>query len=478
MHYTDLREFIAVAEELGELKVVEGADWDKELGVINELMTERKGPAVLFDNIKGYPKGYRVLGNPFGSVNRTAMALLAPLNLKPIEVLDTWRRNLRKFKPLPPAEVHDAPVKENIIMGKEIDLYKLPAPFWHEHDGGRYIGTGTALITRDPDEGWYNLGAHRCMIWDKDLLSAHLAEGHHCRIHMDKYHAKGQSCPVAISLGGDPVLYVAAGQMLTGWGVSEYEYAGWARNEPVKVVRGEATDLLIPASAEIVIEGEIPPLSEMDLRMDGPFGEWPGYYSQNRSAMVKVKSILHRNDPIILGAPPLRPPAPWHFAVPLTAGLVWNALEDNGVSGVTGVWMGLTAWGPLWLVVGIRQQYAGHPKHTALAATGCRPGCYGGKWVIVVDHDIDITNTEEVVWAMMTRTNAENLEIIRGVWTSPADIASITPEAKALRQNIGAKVIVDACFPFSRSKEFIRTTRFSPSYKERVLNKWSNLFPD
>jgi UbiD family decarboxylase len=478
MEYNDLRGFISRVREIGELKLVEGADWDKELGAISEMMAERKGPALLFDQIKGYPKGYRVFSNPCASLKRTALVLGIPLDMKPLEMLDAWRRKLKYFKPLPPKEVKDAPVKENIRMGADINLFNFPSPIWHEQDGGRFLGTGCAVITKDPDEGWVNLGTHRCMIFDKNLLGVALLKGKHGRIMMDKYHSRGKSCPIAISIGQDPVLWMAASTPLVGWGTSEYEFAGWVRNEPVEVVKGEVTNLPIPASAEIVIEGEIPPQSETGFRTDGPFGEWIGHFSQATIPIVVVKSILHRNDPIILGTPPYRPPAPFQFVIPLEAGLVWNALENADIPSVTGVWYGLEAWGPLWLIVRIHQEYAGHSKQAALAACSCRAGCYGGKFVIVVDDDIDITNIEEVIWAIISRANVESMDIVHGLWTSGADLASVLPENKARGLTVNARAIIDACWPYSRIDQFPKTNRFSQTWREKILDKWSEVFSE
>jgi UbiD family decarboxylase len=475
MIFEDLRDFIAESKKLGELEEVDGADWDTELGAITELAAEKRGPALLFDNIKDYPKGFRVLSNLFGSYKRSALCLGVPADLKPLQMLDVWRKKIKEFKPVPPREVRTGPVKENILTGKDVDLYKFPAPKWHEFDGGRYIGTGTSCITRDPDEGWTNLGATRCAIMDKNHFSVAIAAGHHCRMMIEKYHARGKPAPISMVLGEDPVTYYPSGITLTGWGTSEYDFSGWARGKPLDVVRGETNDLLIPATAEIVLEGEIAPPREVPTVMDGPFGEWTGHYDKGNAFVCKVTGILHRDDPIILGQPPMRPPAPWHFAIPLTAGLIWNALERADVPNVTGVWIGLEAWAPLWMSISIKQAYGGHAKQAAFAAMACRSGCYGGKYVVVVDDDIDVSDINDVMWAVMARSNVKNADIVHRVWTSAADDASYTEAQMQDRDIVSSRLIIDACYPYNHKVPLGGQNRNSQELREITLKKWSHL---
>src|SRR3989304_1978795 len=142
--FNDIREFIEVAKKSGECKVVEGADWDIEIGAITDLSAELPNPPVLlFDKIKGYEAGFRVVTNQFSTAKRTALALGLPLEARGIELVRALRDRLKAGLPsLPPVEVETGPVKENILTGDAVDLYRFPTPKWHEHDGGRYIGTG------------------------------------------------------------------------------------------------------------------------------------------------------------------------------------------------------------------------------------------------------------------------------------------------------------------------------------------------
>ena len=180
MVFKDLRGFIEQAKELGELKVVEGADWDKEIGAITQLSAELPNPPVLlFDKIKGYEPGYRVVTNQFATPRRTAITLGLPLDAKGIELVRALRDRLKAGVPfLAPVEVETGPVKENILTGDSVDLFKFPTPKWHEHDGGRYIGTGCMGILKDPEEEWVNLGTYRAQIQDKSTVTLVMVKGH------------------------------------------------------------------------------------------------------------------------------------------------------------------------------------------------------------------------------------------------------------------------------------------------------------
>jgi UbiD family decarboxylase len=190
-------------------------------------------------------------------------------------------------------------VLENIRRGKDVDLLAFPTPRWFELDGGRYIGTGSVNITHDPEEGWTNLGTARVMIHDENTVGFYIAPGRHGRIHRDKAFLRGEPFKVAISVGHDPLIFLA-GALEVPYGVCEYDFIGGIRGEPVEVIKGEFTRLPIPASAEIVLEGECVAGNE---RTEGPFGEWTGYYgsSARPEPIVKIHQVMYRNDHIILG---------------------------------------------------------------------------------------------------------------------------------------------------------------------------------
>ena len=474
MDYQDLRGWLEEVDKMGELKHIEGAHWDREIGAISELMAESNGPALLFDKIQDYPEGYRVLSNPFQSNARTGSVLGIPRDLSGVAMVDAWRRKLKEIKPVPPLEVKEGPVKQNILTGEDIDLFKFPTPIWHELDGGRYLGTGCAVITRDPDEGWVNLGTYRCRVFDKDLISVGMNPGKHGTMMMEKYHSRGEAFPLAIVCGMDPVLFMAAGSPLTGVSESEYDFTGGIHGKPVEVIRGETTDLPIPAAAEIVLEGEIPPPPQMEMRDDGAFGEWRRTYNSTPHPVMRVKSIMYRDDPIILGVVPWKAHIPFPFTIPLMAAEIWNALEYVGIPDVKGVWFSLGLVWPVFSVISIKQSYSGHGKQAALAAASCRASTFAGLFIIVVDDDIDITNEKDVMWAIASRTNLDNVQVISGIQTKAARPKIIVPGEEPVIVN--DRVIIDACWPYERRDKFPVTSRFSPQYQEKIMEKWQSLF--
>jgi len=470
----DLRSFIARLEVMGEVKAIKGADWKLEIGGLTELMGEKEGPALLFDRIKDYPPGFRILTNVFRTQKRAALSLRLDPNLSGIDLLNGWRMKLRTFKPVPVSVVEGGPLLENSMSDGEIDLERFPAPIWHEPDGGRYLGTGCCVITRDLESGRVNVGTYRCMIQGRNKVSVKVNKGKGGRIAMEKYHQAGQSCPVAISLGQEPSLFLASMSPLSPE-INEYEYAGWLQGAPFPVVPGPLTGLPLPATAEIVLEGEIPPLESKDLPKEGPFGEWYGYFADTTVGEVPlmvVKKVYYRNDPIILGVPPLKPPN-HYVSVPLGAAALWDQIEQAGIPDVKGVWgfVYSAQTGP-FTVIAIRQRYAGHSKQALLVASGARAGAYGGKFMVVVDDDVDITNPYDVIWAMSTRCNVrEGVDLVKGVWTSPAEPA-IPPASRSPTGYTMDRVLIDACRPYQWLDEFPEVNVFPKEYKRDLEKKW------
>ncbi len=479
MKYNDLRTWLAEIDKMGELKTIEGAHWDKELGAISEMLALRPSgtPALLFDKIPGYPDGFRVLNNPFISHARTATLLGVPQGLSTIEMVDAWRQRLKDIKMIPPVEVKDGPVKQNIMTGDDVDLYRFPTPIYHEEDHGRFLGTGCAIITSDPEDGWVNLGCYRCQIHDKDKIGVGLNPGKHGTAMMDKCHKQGKPFPLAIVCGMDPVLFLTSCSPLTGTSESEYDFAGYIKGEPVEVVKGEYTGLPIPATAEIVLEGEIPPPPEFERRQDGPFGEWRRTYSASNHPVMHVKSISYRNDPIILGVVPQTMHIQQYFSIPLLASEMWNMLEYVGIPNITGVWFGLGLVWPVFCVVSIKQAYEGHAKQAGLAAASCRPNTIGGLFVVVVDDDIDITNEKDVLWAVTGRAYIDNIDYIKGLQTMAGGPPQRADQSGKLSL-VNDRIIIDACWPYSRRDKFPVIHRFSAEYQAKMREKWPQIFKD
>lgn len=470
----DSRDWLAKVDEMGELKRIDGADWKLEIGAISVLNAQRdESPALLFDHIDGYPKGYRVLTCSTSSRRRIELTFNLPKSDSGLELaramrekLPEWEKRLPEF---PYEIVENGPILENVRLGKDVNLFEFPVPKWHEQDGGRYIGTGDAIITQDPVTGEVNLGTYRIMVHDERTTALYISPGKHGRMHYEKYHALGKPCPVAMSFGHHPLIFrVAATEVPSG---SEYQFIGAVRGEPVKVIKEELTGLPIPAESEIVAVGWCPPEKS---RVEGPFGEWTGYYaSKERAApIVEIERIYYRNNPILLGAPPGRPPQEATlFTLVKNSALLWNALIKSGVPDVKGVWLSEVGQQQL-VIVSIKQRYPGHARQAAFLASQNRPAAYHGRYVIVVDEDIDPSDIQQVLWALCTRSDPEkDIEIFRRAWSTPLD----TTIRKPTNAYFNSRAIIDACKPYEWIDEFPEDIKISPELVERVKGKWGTI---
>ncbi len=472
--FNDLREFIQKVDELGECKVIEGTDWNLEIGAITELLRDTPNPPLLiFDKIKGYEAGYRVATNMCITPRRIALALGLPLEASGIELVEAYRAKLKtEIKPIPPVEVKTGPVMENVLTGTNIDLFRFPTPKWNELDGGRYIGTGDMGIMRDPDGGWINLGVYRAQIHDKSTMTVGTWPGHDGEIIKRKYWARGQSCPVVITCGQEPMLWTAATRE-AAWGLSEYDVAGGWRNKPIDVVRGVTTDLPIPATAEIAIEGEIV-LPEVETRLEGPFGEWSGYYARGivPEPAMRVSAILHRDNPIIQGAPPCRYRREGGSI--RKSAIAWNELDRN-VPGVKGVWVIEEATSMGIMVISLKQEYPGHAKQAALVAAGSRTGARF-TMLIVVDEDIDPSNMSQVLWVLGSRVDPETSIDVVGGRFGAAMFPMLSPEKRKRGDFEMSRLIILACKPYYWIKDFPASAGVSPELAKQIKEKWKELF--
>lgn len=467
-----MREYLGQIDELGELKRVEGADWHLEIGTLTELLVEsRPSPATLFEGVPGFPAGYRILTNVLNSTSRLGLALGLPVGLREIELVKQWKDKIAAFEPIEPVEVSWGPVLENVHVGDHVDVGEFPAPLWHELDGGRYIGTGDVVIMRDPDEGWVNCGTYRAQVYDRSTLGVAIGEGKHGRLIRQKYFDKGLPCPAAISIGQDPALYLAT-TCDTAWGVAELDLAGWLKGQPIETTKGVTTGLPIPAFAEVVLEGEFLPT---ETRLEGPFGEWTGYYGSGptEQPVFKVKSIAHRNDPIIFGQPPLRPPGEELYKFFFVAAAVWTELERViPASSIKGVWQAPAGGCRFITVVSIKQLYAGHSRQAGYAVSTGRAGGFTGRFAIVVDDDIDPSNLDEVMWAVATRCDpATSIDILRGCWSGMLD-PRIPPEQRRNGDFTNTRAVIDATRPFHWKDEYPVVNRASDELRRSAYEKW------
>ncbi len=470
----DLRTWLEGVAAAGELTTVTGAEPMEEIGGIVDLFQRRMGnPAVMFDEVPGFPKGFRVLANILTSTPRINIALGLPPQASEMELVQWWRRYMSDAPAFKPVSVNGGPVLENVHAGAAVDITKIPTPKWHEHDGGPYIGTGCMVVMKDPDSGWVNCGTYRIQSHGARLASIMMSPGKHGLIIMEKYHARGAPCPVAVVVGMHPALLMIGGLEIP-YGKDEYDAIGGLLGEPVETMAMPKTGLPIPANAEIAFEGFIHPGDKVE---EGPLGEWTGYYAGGRRPQpaIRIATLMHRNDPVLLGAIPAVPPNDNTFYLgTYRCGAVWSQLEAAGVPGVKGVWAHEAGGSRMWLTVSIRQLYGGHAKQAGLIASQCHGGAYANRWVVVVDDDIDPTNINDVIWAMCTRFDPrEGMELLRGCWSSHLDPMCYDPDTD--RRN--ARVVIDACKPFARRDTFPQIARSSPALDERIRAKWGNILP-
>jgi UbiD family decarboxylase len=368
--------------------------------------------------------------------------------------------------------VKGGPVMENVLTCGDIDIFKIPVPRWHEHDGGYYIGTGDMVIMRDPDTGWINYGAYRVQAQSRNAATVMCSKGKHGDLIRRRYHERGEPCPIAVVCGVHPALFMIAGLEIP-YGRNEFDAAGGLIGEPVEVIAGPRTGLPIPVHAEIAFEGFIHPNDMLD---EGPLGEWTGYYAggQKQEPAIRIETLMHRDDPILLGAIPGIPPDDDSFyRGTYRSGAVWNQLEAAGVPEVKGVWAHAAGGSRLWLTVAIKQQYAGHAKQAGLIASQCHAGAYANRFVVVVDDDIDPSDMDKVVWAMCTRFDPrEGMETLRGCWSTALD-----PMAYGADDPRNARAVIDACKPFKRRDTVPVVVRASTEVEDLVRRKFADVLP-
>lgn len=466
--YNDLREWLDQIDKLGELRRLEGVGWEEDIGRIAEMLCHSEGaPAVLFDSIPGYPKGYRVLVNANSERRRLAVTLGMPVDIGPFELMDEWAARMDNLQPQPVQWVSDGPIMENVFEGDAINLWKFPTPKWHLEDGGRYLGTGDCVITKDPDSDWINMGTYRVMVHDERHTGLYISPGKHGYIHRNKYFERGEPMPAVVLVGADPLLFVASCIEIAPY-VSELEWAGGMRGRAYECIRGRYTGLPIPAYAEIALEGF---LHGDRKQLEGPFGEWTGYYASasREEPVFEVKALYHRNDPIILGVPPEKPPYEAHrFRMYLRSANLKRELRLAGVPDVTAAWCHGVGGCRLFNVVAIKQRYPGHARQAGHVAAMCRTGAYLGRITVVVDDDVDVTDLNEVIWAICTRADpVRDFDIIERAWSGPLD-----PAIKPGEKGFNSRVIIDATRPWEWRDQFPPAIGPSPEYKRETREKW------
>jgi len=472
--YSDAREWIDQAKDIGELKVIEGADTNLEVGTMAQIDAKNEGPALLFDKLKGYGDGFRILTNFMANIKLFNLSFGVPIENSIQESVEALKVKAgewtEKAKDFPANVVTSGPILENVEEGDKIDLEKFPVPLWHEMDGGRYIGTGVGVVTRDPDTGELNVGTYRVQLHDSQTVGFYISPGKHGRMHRDKYFSRGEPCPVVMIFGFDPLSFALSASEIPS-GIFELNYLGAIRGEPVHVIEGQVTGLPIPANAEIAIEG-FADLKE--TRVEGPFGEWTGYYASaaREEPFIKIARLYHRNDPILLGSPPSKG-AYSEFAFFRSvwrSALLYSEIERAGIPEVKGVWCPPFGGSRLFIIVSIKQSYPGHATEVAHIASQTRAGAYLGKYVVVVDDDIDPYDVDDVMWALSTRSDPMEIDIIKRAWSGPLD-PRIRKPTDSYHNSRG---IIYAVKPYEWFDEFPSTAVASEELRKEAFSKWAD----
>ena len=461
-----MRDFIAEAEKLGLAKRIKAeVDWNLELSHIAKLNEEAAGPALLFENVKGY--NTPVITSVCTTTQRLALIMGQPADSSLTDLYQAWATLGNNA--IPPKWVDKAPCKENVMIGKAVDLFKFPVPKYYPLDGGRFFGTAHFFITKDPETGWVNLGTYRAQLLGKDKLGTQFIKGKHADLMLKKYQAMKKPMPVACVIGCDPLLFILGAARVSAF-VSEYDVAGGIRGEAVEVVRGETVDLPIPAQAEIVVEGEVDADKFMD---EGPFGEYTGYYSgvgTDPRNFVDVKCVTFRNNPIFWGTTVGRAVTDTHMTMALSYGAtLWQQLLAMKIPGLKGVYCPPEGSGRFLAIISIKQMYPGHVDQVLTAAISTEMGAYGLKTVIVVDEDIDPWDIPRVMYALSFRFQPNRSQVIKRGRSTPLD-----PSLPIESRDITGRLLMDATIPYEWKQKPI-PIELDPEMVKRVKSRWSEL---
>lgn len=468
--FDSLREFLAALERKKLVQHIDvRVEKDKEVGGICRENFDKEGPAMLFTKVENYRTP--LLVGTLATNERYALALGVEPTVDAIAA--KWREAYAhpiKAVTIPRSA---APVKE-VVLDK-VDLYAdpFPVPKWHDLDGGPEIGTLHGAISCDPDTGWHNVGTYRQQIFNSTTIGClvGLVPYRHIRMHWDKWKERGcKSMPVAVVFGPDPYVTLT-GVSAVPAEVDEYDIAGGLKGSPVELVKAELSDLLVPAHAEIVIEGEMP--TDKFWPLEGPFGEYPGYMGPpvKNSFYIEIKKITHRKNPIFMGTYEGRPPN--ESTTVRTMGrsaAVLEQLRRAGLIGIKDVCVTPAGCAGFHVNVSIKKSYAGHVRDVMFHVWG-NPILFC-KHITVVDEDIDPWNPFLVEWAIATRVQA-----CRDIILVPGGKSGILdPSQVASRRGESDLLGIDATKPLAEyardGAPYPAPTDPSPETMAEVRRRW------
>lgn len=485
MKHSDLRSFISLLEQQGELvRIKQEIDPNLEMTEISDRTLRAKGPALLFENPKGY--SMPVLCNLFGTPKRVAMGmgqdsvaalrdvgeLLAFLKQPepPKDLRDLWdkRHDFKQVLNMPVKSVKKAPCQDVVIEGDQVDLGQIPIQTCWPGDAAPLI-TWPLVITRGPDKERQNLGIYRMQKLAKNkLIMRWLAHRGGALDYRDwQIKHPGKPYPVAIALGADPATTLGAVTPVPD-SLSEYAFAGLLRGEKTSVVTCLGSDLQVPATAEIILEGYLQPGEQAD---EGPFGDHTGYYNEvERFPVLTVERITHRKDPIYHSTYTGRPPdEPAILGVALNE--VFVPILQKQFPEITDFYLPAEGCSYRMAVVSMKKQFPGHAKRVMMGVWSFLRQFMYTKFIIVTDEDIDIRNWEDVIWAITTRMDPTRDTVM--IDNTPIDYLDFASPVSGL----GSKMGLDATnkMPGETDREWGQPIKMDAKVKQRIDNLWAEL---
>ena len=485
--YPDLRAYLEALEALGDVRhVTREVSADLEAAAITRLSTERGAPAPLFQNVAGAPPGFRLLGAPaaLSSVPgkpfaRLALSLGLPAETTAAELVDHVART-RDVMPVPPRLMsrEEAPCKQNILLGDEAALDRFPVPRVHQDDAGNYPNTWGVIVAKTPDGRWVNWSIARIMQIDGKHMTGQIHPPQHVGLIWEEWAKLGRPMPFALVQGGDPAIPVVGGMPLPS-GVDEAGFIGALYGEPIDVVRCETSDLEVPATAEIVIEGHLSPGRDV---LEGPFGEFNGYASAERSMqpVYTIEAITYRDDPIWPMVAEGRPVTESHMVI--GTGQSAQLLAELRAAGlpVTTVWMPLQMaihWAVITVPENWREVLPGlEPGEFAHRIADVADASRSGRkvsHVFVLDDDIDPANDRDLLWGLATRVHPVDRKEVRPGRIHPIMLCYTDEERHGKH---GPLVVSHALQPAARQGRMPHSS-FAQAYpaeiQARALELWS-----
>ncbi len=472
MGLMDFRDWVHELERTDNLvRIEDEIDPLEEAGAIMRLANEKQSSAQWFTHVKGSMPGSSLLGGPFATKERIAIAFGLPPETRISQLTDFFAEGLEK-EPVKPEVVNNGSCQENILTGEDIDLFKLPVPKLHPQDGGHYIGTLNIGVCKDYDSEWVNWGTYRGMVHDKQTTGVFLGPLNHGGKILTKWHEENKAMEYAMFFGGDPMHNIVASSSVS-WGNSEVDVVGGIRGEPVNLVKCKTIDLFVPENAEIVLEGTIAP---GDQKKEGPFGEYPGYVvsGSNLRPVFRLSAMTFRNNPILpstcLGVP-LDETLMWVLEV---AASIKGELKAKGVP-IIDVAASEFSGGHA-VVVSTKTPHAGIPQFISSVVWTDRNG-FNFPYVIVVDDDVDPWNLGEVFHAMCTKCNpVRDIHIYKGTMNCPLTPYIANHPLRELGGG-GGNVLFDCTWPVEwtadqRPHRLAFKNTYSEEVKARVLANW------